>query len=630
MSSSPVRTLIVGLSLVSALVVLLPAGAHGASGLTDPRELEAFIDGVMQAHLKAYKVPGAVVAVVKDGRLFFAKGYGYADLEGRRPVDSTRTLFRIASITKLFTWTAVMQLVEQQRLDLNADVNTYLTRVKVPATFPQPITMEHLMSHTAGFEDQVVGLFARRAEAVPPLEELLATRLPRRVRPPGLLPSYSNHGVALAGYVVQEISGLPWETYVEEKILKPLGMDRTTPRQPVPSQLAEDLAIGYEFADGQYRRGQFEYATPTPAGSISATAVDIAKFMLAHLQGGTFGGVRVLQEATAEEMHRTHFRFDPRVSGWAHGFAEIRSHGQRMIGHTGDTLLFYSEMVLFPQQNLGYFVSYNSPGGATAREEFRQAFLDRYYPMSTPPLLQPGPLAIQRARRVAGDYVGTRISQATIGKLAAFAFVAHVRLTPAGEVEIYSPGRFVEVEPGVFRNTEGGEIAVFLDDSRGRPQVLAFGNLPSMVFIRQRWYQTRGFHTLLALGSVLVFLSTLAWPVAAWRMRRQPSHDPRPAQIARWVGFGAAVAYLGFGALFFVGLRKPEEITFGVPPLLRVSLVAAMLGVTLAPFALIFALVAWQRGFWNRRGRLHYALVALVAAGFVWWLNYWNLLGFRF
>lgn len=634
MRPSLLGKLIVTVFLLTACGAPAVAGdSQAANGLSDPRDLEAFVDGVMTAHLKVYKIPGAVIAVVKDGQVFFAKGYGYADLEARRPVDPARTLFRIASITKLFTWTAVMQLVEQGKLDLNADVNTYLKSFQIPATFPQPITMAHLMSHTPGFEDRVVGLFARRVEEVPSLQALLTTRLPNRVRPPGHQPSYSNHGVALAGYLVQEISGLPWETYVEEKILKPLGMDRATPRQPVPKELADDLAIGYEFVGGEYRRGQFEYVTTVPAGAMSATAIDMTKFMLAHLQHGTFGGARILQDATADEMHRTHFRPDPRVSGMAHGFAELRSHGQRMIGHGGDTLLFHSEMLLWPDQNLGYFVAYNSAGGDRARGEFWQAFLDRYYPTAQA-ILKPAADAAQRTPRLAGDYVATRISQTTIAKLAAFSLVVPVRAMPDGTVVIVNPAlgptRFVEVEPGMLRKIDGEEIAVFQSDALGQPQVLVFGNLPIMVFVRQRWFESRSFHTLLALGSLLLFLSSLAWPIRDWRMRRQPTQDLRITRVARWVGFWAAAAYLSFALLSLIALRDPLEITHGVPPLLRLALGMALLGTALTSVALVFAVAAWRGRFWNPRGRLHYTLMALAGVAFAWWLNYWNLLGFRF
>jgi CubicO group peptidase (beta-lactamase class C family) len=192
-------------------------GSH-QQGPTDPQELEAFIDGVMAAQMEAYHIPGATISVVKDGKLFFAKGYGYADSESRKPVIANETLYRIGSVSKLFTWTAVMQLAEQGKLDLNADVNTYLTDFKIPDTYPEPITLAHLMTHTAGFEDNY-RIDARSADDVKPLGEYLANNMPARVRPPGEFTAYSNHGTALAGYIVEEVSGVSFDDYIEKKYL---------------------------------------------------------------------------------------------------------------------------------------------------------------------------------------------------------------------------------------------------------------------------------------------------------------------------------------------------------------------------------------------------------------------------
>ena len=173
-----------------------------AVGPTDPAELQAFIDGVMAAHMPSRKIPAATISVVKDGELFFAKGYGYADREKKIPVEADKTLFRPGSTSKLFTWTAVMQLAERGQLDLDADVNTYLKTFQIPATYPEPITMKNLLTHTPGFEDGGFGyLFVKDESGIVPLRESLAAHIPERVRPPGTWSSYSNYGTALAGLI---------------------------------------------------------------------------------------------------------------------------------------------------------------------------------------------------------------------------------------------------------------------------------------------------------------------------------------------------------------------------------------------------------------------------------------------
>ena len=265
------KTRVIAISVAAVMLIITgfvqPALAlRSATGPTDRAELEAFMDGIVEAQLEAYNIAGAVVAVVKDGALFFAKGYGYADLKARKRVEADKTLFRIASISKLFVWTAVMQLVEQGKLDLNTDINTYLTHFKIPDTYDEPITLTHLMTHTAGFEEYVIGLFAKDSNRLLPLGDILAQELPARVRPPGEAASYSNHGTALAAYIVEKVSGKAWNDYVEENILRPLGMNRTTFRQPVPEDSISKCFKGLYLQRGRVSRGGLRICAFGPRG----------------------------------------------------------------------------------------------------------------------------------------------------------------------------------------------------------------------------------------------------------------------------------------------------------------------------------------------------------------------------
>src|SRR5262249_40123424 len=315
---------------------------HAATdGPNDPRELAAFFDGVLSQQLSMYHIPGATVAVVKDGQLLFAKGYGSADIAHNRAVQADDSLFRVGSVSKLFVWTAVMQLKEAGKLELTTDVNHYLKTFRIPDTYPgQPITLAHLLTHTAGFEDRGIGNDAGDAARLQPLRALLPPHLPARVRPPGQFTSYSNYGAILAAYIVEQASGQSFEQYVQEHILTPLGMRHSSFHQPLPPELASHVATGYSFAGSAYTAQPFEYVQVWPAGSLSATATDMARFMIAHLQNGRFGETRILQDATAQEMHAQHFANDPRVPGLDWGFYEQRIDGQRLIEHGGDIQWF--------------------------------------------------------------------------------------------------------------------------------------------------------------------------------------------------------------------------------------------------------------------------------------------------
>jgi CubicO group peptidase (beta-lactamase class C family) len=177
-------------------------------------DLEAFLDGIVPQQLERENIAGATISVVKDGKLLFARGYGYADVANKKPVVAEETLFRPGSVSKLFTWTAVMQLHEQGKLDLDRDVNEYLD-FKIPDAFGQPITLKNILTHTPGFEEQVKDLFTTGAVS-PDLGQYVKTHIPTRIYPPGTVPAYSNYATALAGYIVERVSGRPFNDYIAE------------------------------------------------------------------------------------------------------------------------------------------------------------------------------------------------------------------------------------------------------------------------------------------------------------------------------------------------------------------------------------------------------------------------------
>ncbi len=293
------REVLRSLALISAVassagMAVIPqsaAAVQAASKKIDRAPLAAlphFIDGVLAQQLDNREVAGAVVSVVSDGKILFSRGYGFADVDKGIPADPSRSLFRPGSSSKLFTWTALMQMVEQGRVDLNADVNTYLD-FKMPNTHSRPILVKHLLDHTPGFEDRG-GITAKDPSEFVPLGPWLAKNIPTRVREPGVETSYSNYGTALAGYIVERVSGEPFPDYVERHIFKPLGMNYTTFREPLPPELQPNRAIGYDFVDGRFVSKPFEhYHNIMPAGAASSTAEDMARFMIAHLQQGRLG-----------------------------------------------------------------------------------------------------------------------------------------------------------------------------------------------------------------------------------------------------------------------------------------------------------------------------------------------------
>jgi CubicO group peptidase (beta-lactamase class C family) len=344
-SATMALTVVFLLSLVTLVIAPRNRVASGGNlstvpsrgqGPTDPAELEAFLDGLLAQQMEANHIAGAAVSVVKDGVLFFAKGYGHADLEKGIPVDPEQTVFRIGSTTKVFTWTAVMQLVEQGKLDLDADVNTYLD-FRIPDTYPQPITLRHLLAHTAGFEDLYLDFVSLKVEDQVPPRRWLASHLPGWVRPPGDTAAYSNYGTALAGYIVARVSGQSYDEYIQEHILDPLGMAHSAALATLHPDVAAHESVGYKYEDGAFQVFPRFYGprVGAPMGFMGASATDMARFMIAHLQNGRYSDAeiaetRILRESTARQMHSTLFTHDPRLLGTAYGFFDFSDNGQRI------------------------------------------------------------------------------------------------------------------------------------------------------------------------------------------------------------------------------------------------------------------------------------------------------------
>ena len=343
-------------------------------------DVNAWLDGYMPYALHTGDIAGAVVAVVKDGKIVTERGYGYSDVAKRTPVDPKLTLFRPGSVSKLVTWTAVMQMVEQGKIDLDADVNQYLD-FKIPAREGKPVTMRNLMQHVAGFEEQAKNIMGEDPKG-PSFEMLLKQWIPERVFAPGTTPAYSNYGASLAGYIVQRVSGESFDDYLDKHIFGPLDMKHSSFRQPLPADLVPLMSKGYEVASEEPH--VFEIVGPAPAGSMSSPAEDMAHFMIAHLQNGEYNGNRILRAETAEMMHNSPLTVLPPLNRMELGFFETNINGREVIAHLGDTQYFHTSLHLFLKEGVGFYVSFNSPGKEGAAGGLRGAlfedFADRYLP----------------------------------------------------------------------------------------------------------------------------------------------------------------------------------------------------------------------------------------------------------
>ncbi len=610
--------------------------------LTEQEALETFLDDFFTEKMAALDVPGVAFVMVKDGEIFLVKGYGYADLEKQIPVDPETTVFRIGSTSKLFTATAVMQLVAEGKIDLDADVNRYLERFQIPDAYPEPVTMAHLLTHTGGFDERGIGTFSWTPGDMRPLGVYLAERMPDRVMPPGEVTSYSNHGLALAGYIVEVVSGMPFEQYVMEHILQPLGMTRSSFAQPLPENLAADMAVAYPF---NLKPGPMIYTPIAPAGMLSTTADDMAHFLIAHLQDGWYDDAHILGEETAALMHQRHFSNHPDIPGWAYGFTERTENGQRVLDHGGaDPTGFGSMAVLLPEQDVGFFAVANTRFRDELLMALSEALLDYLYPEETLPPDDPAPLSgfEARATRIAGTYLTNRHARRSIAKIGLL-LASPVRVQPSednpgvltitglGQDSPKASSRWVEIEPLLFQQ-EGSEARIaFREDARGRiTHLFARVHTPG-AYDKAAWYQTPAFHQVLFGICTLIFLTVvIGWPLGALvrRLRGRPAQFAPMVRYTRWLAFGVCLLNLLFPVLFVV-LTSLQPFEFGVPLSAKVLFVLPLLTTVMTVALPVLGARAWSES-WSPLRRGHYVVVMLAGFVFIWFLNYWNLLGFRF
>lgn len=624
---------------VSALTETGTPVPFGTNGPSDPAEVTAFLDTVMPANLARYNVPGATIAVVKDGQLVVAKGYGYSNISGRIPVNATTTSFRIGSVTKLFTWTAIMQLADEGKIDLDADVNTYLKDMKIPDTYPgRPVTVRNLMTHTAGFEDGGLRTVGTDPKNLTPFRQYCKENIPARVFPPGKVTSYSNYGTTLAAVIVEDVSGMPYEEYLTTRILAPLEMDRTSIREDLPPDLAARLSRGYAYAANENSVAEDDIIVIGPAGTISAPSPDMAKFMIAHLNNGTYRDATILSERATGLMHARAFTNDPRVSGVCLGFYEQHYNGLRTIGHDGDTTLFHSRLILIPEKQAGYFVSYNSAGGGLARDEFHEAFMNHYYPAPQSPVPKPDPVNVPQLQKYAGTYEMNRHNYARFEKVLNPLVQIGVTVSGDGTLLTTTGSDLVETDPGVFVRADGTRPAngglVFHTTTDGTIDYLMSANVPILAFDRIPWYATQGSLDTLRLAAGALLATVLLWPLLFFFRRMHKIPQPAmagPARFARWTAGGAALLLLGFVFYLVPTLTGNQELVLSyitgqaVPLSLTLATTVPVIAAILTLITAALAVLAWKECYWTVAHRVHFTIITLALVAMLWWVNFWNL-----
>lgn len=637
--------MLAGIGAASTAAIAGIGSSSTARALSTPRtpadqDIESLVDTLVETSLEEHGVPGATVAVVAGGEIELTKGYGVADYETNTAVDADRTLFRVGSVSKAVLWTAVMRRVTSGDIDPNAPVSTHLDGIQLSTPYDEPITMAHLATHRAGFEESNRGLWIPDSAALRPLSTYLETAQPTCVRPPGEAGSYSNYGAALAGGVLASVADTAFTEAVDTQLLTPAGMTSSSFEQPLPDSLTARHATGYPTGD-VYADGEFPYVGLRPAGSMSATAADMARFMQLHLNDGVVDGERVLRSETVTSLHEQWATHHERLPGMAFGLFE-RNHGDvRTLWHNGSTIAFHSNLVLVPERGLGLFISYNGSGGAAARNDVTAGFLDALLPEPETQSLTPTENPT-RAEELEGTYRSLRVSKTGYDRLTTTlqASTVSVSIADDGALVTESGGqtnRWVETAPLVFEHVEERRTLAFGEDGDDI-HYLFMGSNPATAYGRIGFRDQLPTHAAVTAASVLVLLSgVIGWSIlGVVRWYGGSTGDAVPGHLRHWrrhpaiasrfaVG-GSAGALFGF--LVLAGghfIAQPLRVLSMAPLTFRILFVLPLLSVAGTVTAAVLNATAWRTQGWSAR-RVHDSTVVLSLVALCVVLAYWNLL----
>jgi CubicO group peptidase (beta-lactamase class C family) len=591
-------------------------------------DVDAWLDGFMPYSLKAAAIPGAVVVVVKDGQPLTMRGFGYSDLKAQKPVDPELTLFRPGSVSKLFTWTAVMQLVQEGKLDLDKDVDTYLD-FKIPPRDGKPVTLRNIMTHTAGFAETAKYLIEYGEVKPKPLGSILSRWVPPRIYAPGEIPAYSNYAASVAGYIVERVSGEPFDTYVQRHIFAPAGMNHSSFDQPLPANLRPLMSKGYK--PGTSDPQPYEVIGMAPAGALASSGADMGRFMIAHLNH------TLINPQTAALMYSNVNKPFSALPAMALGFYHEDRNGLNIVGHGGDTVFFHSDLHLFLDKNVGLYISMNSVGDKGAahalREELLIGFTDRYFP-GPAQNLPTASTAKEHGQAMSGHYVSSRAGGFNFLRLAELLGQTSASLDKDNNLVVSSitdasgsPRKWREVQPWVWQEVGGSDYLQANPDGHGgikmfsiTPYAPIIEFVPAPSSLNAGWILPAA-----GLAFLIVVIAALGWPVVALVRRRykyQSGVEGRALQLHRATRVTAWLLIAVIVGWFLIFSAVNNDLT---------ALNGGMdIWMRLLHLILIVAIVGTLAALWNawsvfrepgkHRIRTIWAILVALAAAFLVWL----------
>lgn len=507
--------LILFCSIIFCFYMSIPTLALSNDMGINHENIEYFMDDFFKKNIEKYNLPGAAVVVVKDGEEILKKGYGYSNLDEKKVINPDETLFPAASVSKLFTATAIMQLVEQGKIDLNENVEKYIAPYKIENKFVGKVTCRNLLTHTSGVDEaSEINGNTRDKNNIKSQEYYFDNHKIIVTREPDTVSRYSNQGYNILGYIIEKVSGMSYEQYINDNILYPLKMNNSLVRLD-----NDNLAKGYEMSEKSYTLVPLAYQYTSGSSGILATVKDMENFMLAHLNNGEFQGNRIMNVETSKLMQSKQFANDNIFSGMGYGFIRSNRNGQEIIKHEGALPGYTTTMFLIPKQNLGIYVATNSLNPVPFNIE--EEFLDKFYTENSNEYKDTIPKNYKNYSKYSGIYRNyDGISKSNIMKIGYL-------FDPTMDMEIVdnkdgtlslkeytnakerNVTKLVETDDGVFAREDGKGKFAFRLNKKGQV-IYAFNDVSHNAYEKINLYQGRELNIVLLAFSTVIFLIVIS------------------------------------------------------------------------------------------------------------------------
>jgi len=607
--------------------------------------IEPFLDSLITSLMKEQNIIGCGVSIVNDSSITFSKGYGYSDLENKKLVDPQRTLFRTASVCKIVVATTMMMLREKGLIDFNTDINKYLKKFKIKNKLGKPITVAHLLTHTAGFDDFYIGKSARSEAESIPLGKFLQDRFPEQVTPPGEVYSYSNMGMALAALLVEEITGKDFEKYVIENLFLQLGMEKSSFR--IKEEFKDEIYKGYVYINGKQIEFPFDFLNDYPAGQMLTTVNEFSNFMIMQLQKGRFNGKQIIDNGLMEEMQSVQFTHHPILhTAFGYGFMIEEYSGTKLLSHGGGYPGILTLMRLFSELHIGVFIAINGYN-SNLNEIVSNEIMNKFFPYSKPESKIKYPITNlpeydKNADRFVGDYRFTRYSRNEITKIGLLlGLVGNELPIRKNDKDMLLMNdfsgrerRLIQIEPLLFQSIDDDYYIKFREDTDGNVThlftdgITALEKTPLLYTIKMQrvvFLAITSIFTLAALSGLYLTIKS--------RLKKSVITKSNLFKLIEKISNVYLIYLLMFGLIMNVITNPLEQLIgfpYGMPWYFYLLQMLPLIFIVLTLWFTFKFIVEIRKGIIAKAAIPLFTLFLLVCISSVWFMNTWNLIGFKF